>query len=318
MLIINFHNVLPCESDPFDRAMGTRLDVERFRSLVEWLSARFFCISLDQCIERLRDHQQEPDERFVTLTFDDGYRGVMRHAFPILQEMGIPASVFVITQALQPDRPLFHFEEVELAFRLTRVKDLNLNFLKPGKRSLENAKERASCFKMIKQDLKLLPETERQRCQRQLLERLEVLPEDCYKAARSDERFETMDLEDLFALRDAGWTIGSHTRSHRTLNRLSDVEVSEEITGSRDDLRSLLGLDEMPFAYPYGRPHHIGELAQGTAQAAGYSCALTMIKEQNNASADAFEMHRVDVRDFLDKHKCDNDDAKIAKQRTNA
>lgn len=36
-------------------------------------------------------------EKSVLITFDDGYEGVYEHAFPVLQELGFTASVFLIT-----------------------------------------------------------------------------------------------------------------------------------------------------------------------------------------------------------------------------
>lgn len=33
------------------------------------------------------------------ITFDDGYRGVFEHAFPLLKRMGIPATVFLVSEA---------------------------------------------------------------------------------------------------------------------------------------------------------------------------------------------------------------------------
>jgi peptidoglycan/xylan/chitin deacetylase (PgdA/CDA1 family) len=45
-----------------------------------------------------------PDRTFV-VTFDDGYENVYRYAWPILRELSIPATVFVVTSYLDAEGP---------------------------------------------------------------------------------------------------------------------------------------------------------------------------------------------------------------------
>jgi peptidoglycan/xylan/chitin deacetylase (PgdA/CDA1 family) len=78
---------------------------------------------------------------------------------------------------------------------------------------------------------------------------------------------------DLRSLPRRGIAIGSHTRSHRMLNRLPAAEVDEELEGSRRDLQTA----EIPaipmLAYPHGE--HDGEV-QRAAKKAGYAAAFTV------------------------------------------
>jgi peptidoglycan/xylan/chitin deacetylase (PgdA/CDA1 family) len=60
--------------------------------------------------------------------------------------------------------------------------------------------------------------------------------------------------DELLALRDAGMTIGSHSRSHPYLTRVSNPAVLwDEINGSKQALESRLGAAVTEFAYPFGR-----------------------------------------------------------------
>ena len=54
-------------------------------------------------------------------------------------------------------------------------------------------------------------------------------------------------------LLDAGWEIGSHTRSHPDLRSLAEEEVKRELSESRAMLEQQLDTTVESFAYPYGR-----------------------------------------------------------------
>ncbi len=57
---------------------------------------------------------------------------------------------------------------------------------------------------------------------------------------------------ELTRLVDAGWEIGSHTRSHPRLTQVSDEQLREELAGSRADCAAATGLPCRSIAYPYG------------------------------------------------------------------
>ena len=57
---------------------------------------------------------------------------------------------------------------------------------------------------------------------------------------------------EIASLSDAGWEIGSHTRSHPDLTTLSDDELGVELAGSRADVEARLGRPCRAIAYPYG------------------------------------------------------------------
>ncbi len=56
--------------------------------------ARWHCLSLLDAASYLREKRPLPARAFV-LTFDDGYASVYEHAFPLIQELGMTATVFV-------------------------------------------------------------------------------------------------------------------------------------------------------------------------------------------------------------------------------
>jgi peptidoglycan/xylan/chitin deacetylase (PgdA/CDA1 family) len=280
-LIVNVHNIVDGPLDAIDRKSSPRITLDQFREVIDVLSQRFMWTSLDDLIARLDGDDDDDDEQLCVLTFDDGYRGVLTHAAPLLRSRGIPGAMFVITSAIGSGRELLHFEEVEVAYRIS-----------PRRGSADLGD--------IKRLLRMLPDPERRERQAEVLSVLGVTAADCRAAARGDERFAMLDAGEIAQLRDAGWTIGSHTRTHRALSVLSEHELESEIVGSRDDLRALLDIERMPFAYPYGGAKHISAPAAERVAAAGYSCALTMLADGNPPGTNRMALRRVDVRDVIE------------------
>lgn len=52
-------------------------------------------ITMGQLVNALKGQQDLPD-RSVVITFDDGFESTYRHAFPVLQSFGFPATVFTV------------------------------------------------------------------------------------------------------------------------------------------------------------------------------------------------------------------------------
>jgi len=287
MYIVYYHNVIDGPIDAYDRVLA-RLSKREFEKQVDLITKRLRPVSLPSMLERF-------ERDTVAFTFDDGFRGVLDHAFPVLAERGIPASVFVVTSRLESsDDEIFHFDELELAFRLTpRRRYLRLDFLSAIPHPMFSALGRRYTLKRIKNKLKVLPEDERRHWHARILDELGVPPDACRVHARSLDKFRTLSPADLRKLIDAGWTVGSHTRTHRTLSALSPEDLRDEIAGSRADLERHLGLHDIPLAYPYGGAEHISAAVEEESARAGYSCALTTIPGVNTQDVDRYALRRM-------------------------
>jgi peptidoglycan/xylan/chitin deacetylase (PgdA/CDA1 family) len=70
--------------------------------------------------------------------------------------------------------------------------------------------------------------------------------------APHERELEPLAWHELAALRDAGWEIGSHTRSHPRLRELDEATLRRELEGSRLECERRLGQPCATLAYPYG------------------------------------------------------------------
>jgi peptidoglycan/xylan/chitin deacetylase (PgdA/CDA1 family) len=82
-----------------------------------------------------------------------------------------------------------------------------------------------------------------------------------------------MSWDQLGELAEAGWEIGSHTRTHPHLTQIGDEQLRDELVRSRDEVEARMGRPCTTIAYPYG-DHD--ERVVAAAGAAGYAAAGTL------------------------------------------
>ena len=85
--------------------------------------------------------------------------------------------------------------------------------------------------------------------------------------------------DDLRSLAAQGYTVGSHTLTHRPLTDLAPAEAEAEIRGSRAALADLLGRPVEWFAYPYVA---VDATTQARVRAAGYLGACGGYHQEHN------------------------------------
>jgi peptidoglycan/xylan/chitin deacetylase (PgdA/CDA1 family) len=93
--------------------------------------------------------------------------------------------------------------------------------------------------------------------------------------------------------------IGTHTHTHRDF-RGDPQALAEDLRRSLDLLRSRFGLRQVPFAFPFGRPH-LGYVSPALVEAArrtGVTCALTTENRPVNLATDPFSWGRFNAFEY--------------------
>lgn len=86
-----------------------------------------------------------------------------------------------------------------------------------------------------------------------------------------------------------GFTIGTHTRSHPNLTRISTDTAREEIAGCKADVEQALGIGVEFFAYPGGAfNRNVARLVRE----AGYKAACSILGPNANDSGSLFWLYR--------------------------
>ena len=91
--ILVYHAI---RSSTDDGTADVALGVDRFARQMAFLAQHREVVPLDVAVQTVA----QKTRRRVAITFDDGYRSVLEHALPVLEEFRFPATVFVPTGAI--------------------------------------------------------------------------------------------------------------------------------------------------------------------------------------------------------------------------
>jgi peptidoglycan/xylan/chitin deacetylase (PgdA/CDA1 family) len=278
VLVLGYHQVVQDARNAGPSIPAMVISTAMLEKQLEWVGRHFRFVSLDELGQRLES--REAGERpLAAVTFDDGYRDVYEQAFPLLQRMGIPGAVFVVTDFVGTVRLMLHDRVHLLATRLL-------------------AEPPSSRARLIGRLLDAGPapaleEIERQRphdafaVMRALLEsarsaRLEALVAMLAEAEEGDEEdvseLRVLDWDMVRTMHRAGFTIGSHTATHALLTLEAPDRVRQELAESRKRLEDELGAPVRHFAYPDGR--FDGAVVDAVAEA-GYRFAYTICRHRD-------------------------------------
>jgi glycosyltransferase involved in cell wall biosynthesis len=101
-----------------------------------------------------------------------------------------------------------------------------------------------------------------------------------------------MSVEEIEEMRRAGVAFGAHTRSHRSLVAADDAELTEQVSGSREDLQALLDDPIDTFAFPYGE---FDERTAPASEFAGFLAACSNRARPAQPGDDPLLIPRIEI-----------------------
>ena len=178
----------------------------------------------------------------VALTFDDGYRDQALVAAPVLAALGLPATFFLATGAI--DRGAPQWVDELYSIYLTRTAS-TLDLGAPGpKFDLAEPQAANASHALAAARLLVADDGERQALFAMLRQQLRPTgaPPRC-----------TLDWREVRELgAHPGFTIGVHTREHLALPNRDRARVATELGRCIADVRAATGARPEFFSYPYG------------------------------------------------------------------
>ncbi|MGB9109552.1 MAG: polysaccharide deacetylase family protein [Telluria sp.] len=275
LCVLNYHRIL-AQPDPL---LDDEPTVETFRWQMRLLSRYFNVLSLHEAIVRLAAGSLPP--RAVCITFDDGYRSVHDLAMPVLNEFGLPATVFVSTGYLNAGA--MWNETIADAVRRLPDGAVDLSAAGIGVRELRTDADRRNLLNELNAQAKYLPPAERLA----LTERLIAMVggSGAYGLMLTPEMIRTMAAQ--------RFEIGAHTVSHPILTSLSEDAARHEIEQCKRDLEAITGSPVRYFAYPNGKVgKDFDERHKEMVRAAGFAAAFSTEVGAAVRGRDVFQVPR--------------------------
>jgi peptidoglycan/xylan/chitin deacetylase (PgdA/CDA1 family) len=233
-------------------------------------------------------------QRAVAITLDDGYADNFKHAYPLLQSAGIPATIFVSSEQVDTSHE-FWWDDLERVLLLPKRLPEHLHISVRGQEydwHLESVEQRQRAYRAVHALLRPLDAQARRSVLDELTTWANVEP-----AGRSDYRAVT--ATELSDLAESGCIdIGSHTMTHPVLSALSAEAQYAEIAGGRQRLESLIGKRVLSFAYPYGTDQDFTDETAEIVQAVGFHAACTTTPGSVEPGDDPFRLHRCPIFDW--------------------
>jgi len=240
LAVLTYHRVGHRDDTPWLHPGLISATPEAFAEQVEFLSAQYHVVSMEEVLEARRQQCSLPP-RSVLLTFDDAYTDFAEHAWPALRHFGLPVTLFVPTAFPgDPDRR-FWWDRLHHAFAAGEPRPAIAT--PAGILPMATDADRQRSWAVVRGHLKTLPheglEAE--------VERLEGLLRPPPSPVGP-----VLGWGDLNRLMVEGVTLGAHSRTHPLLSRLAVRHLQDEIVGSIRDLRRETGRTPCAFAYPGG------------------------------------------------------------------
>lgn len=208
---------------------------------------------------------RSPGRFFAAFTLDDGYCNNAEHAAPIFRQENVPYTIFV-APGLSDGTILPWWEMIETVVRDNAAVAVPFSAQPLPART---AAEKCGVFDQLSIYL-------RSRCAERDVDVEVRRIAAANGVAGLDAGSRVMNWDQLRALsEDPLCTIGAHSMTHPRLARLSDAELLEEMSRSREVISDELGRRPDFFAYPYGFRDACGPREFAMAARLGYRAAFT-------------------------------------------
>jgi peptidoglycan/xylan/chitin deacetylase (PgdA/CDA1 family) len=246
LLILAYHGISLSDEHLFNGSQF--ISAELFRNRLELLKkTRCALLPLGDAVERL--YRNDLPDRAVAITFDDGTSDFYRRAFPLIQEFGVPVTLYLTTFYSFYQRPVFDLMCSYLLWKgRTSVLDLKKLTGQDLKIDLSSHDARTAALSQIHafaQGQKPSAD-EKDAFATSLAAQLRV----DYDALLEQRMMHNLTPNEVSQLAAGGIDVQLHTHRHRT--PMDRQLFLREIEDNRKSIQEMTGKNPTHFCYPSG------------------------------------------------------------------
>jgi peptidoglycan/xylan/chitin deacetylase (PgdA/CDA1 family) len=243
-----YHRVIPASAAAADHVHSAMwITPETLAAQIRWMRSLGDVVDLETLI---RADDRPSTRALFALTFDDGWRDHCTLAFPVLRAAHVPATVFLVSDAVEHGG-LFWTEDIVTKTHHVSLRGGDRRILSalaelwPDNESRPKAASPSALCESWVEALKHVPDPERRERSERYLRAI--------GAAQEPLRGYVMTWDQAREMEREGITFGSHTHTHRILEGLDAAEMERELALSRVAISNQLQRDVTLFCYPNAR-----------------------------------------------------------------
>lgn len=285
--VLAYHRVVegPWDDFLFDEHIISATP-EAFEAQMRFAKKNFDVVSfrdLDAC-----DREDKPwPKKALIVTFDDGYRDNFTHAFPVLRELGLPATIFLTTGHIDQSQ-LFWWDAIAYCFKKTSLAAILMPELGEAEMPLATAQQRRQAVDAALNWAKNVPDAVRKGFVAHLPNVLKVqLPCDVAKGMH-------LSWDEVRLMAQDGIEFGSHTVTHPILSCVDNAQLLYEACMSKSTIEREVGQPALSFAFPAGTRKRRSQAAHAIIKECGYHFAV-VYDQDVEVHPDRIAMPRIHV-----------------------
>ena len=229
-----YHTLSDNEPIPFIEPIYKPRSVEKFSEDLNFFTANFNPVSLQDILEKLRTKTYFKEPSFH-ISFDDGLKTFYTKARPILKAKNISATCFLNNDFID-NKHLFYRYKVALMCSFLSKDKSKLATLK--KQKFETTEEASKYLKALKfkdnQEIDQIAKT---------------LGIDFETFLQKEKPY--LETEEIKEMITEGFTFGAHSLRHQNFEDLSTEEQLSNLNSSIEDVQKRFNLDYKAFAFPF-------------------------------------------------------------------
>jgi peptidoglycan/xylan/chitin deacetylase (PgdA/CDA1 family) len=284
-MILMYHRIIDTREDQGRIEPGMYVTRPTFARHLVFLKKYFNVVSLEKLAEAGSSTGDKKPR--CAITFDDGWLDFAQHAFPLLMEHKVPATVFLPTGFIGTD---------DWFWTDTLAETLPLSGVPAGHADSMNLSSKANAImtlhgpygKRLDESIKILKELDSVQIGH-IIDELNSV----FRPSPRQKKRAFLNWNEVASMAKSGLVaFGSHTVNHHILTTLTSGKVAEELQKSRQVLidHGAANPGFIPFCYPNGS--HNDEIV-GIARDAGYRCAVTTRSGWNHEKDDKLRLKRI-------------------------
>lgn len=296
LAILMYHRILPHNDD---RAMleepGMQVTPKTFRRHLEFAAEYFEFVKLSEWLENRQTGRPLPP-RACAITFDDGWADNYEFAFPIMRDLNVPGTIFLVSGMIGTQQK-FWPERLSLAVNIIARQHVEkwsnptLNWLRQAATdySFDNSPP------SIEQLSQLIAHA-KQFTDKEVHDRLDKIESELGLSLPKNPA-SLLDWQQVEEMTASGLLeMGSHTCHHTRLNELTPAHILEhEIIASKQTIEKQIGQPVKIFCFPNG-DYSPAALALVKKH---YSGAVTTANGWNNGNRDPHLLQRIGIHEDI-------------------